>query len=172
MAHELFHVLTWHVFRHTSDEASDLEDKLANAFASRLLMPEESIKARIKRGLDDQNQITFGQLDDIARECDVSLLALIYRLASILRQKKDDTSKDIDAAQRYLGIAKRRPSFEPPKLPERYCDLAIRALRGGRLSAMQFAKYMKHMGMTFRKAQEYLTDDEDFMDEEVSIPIA
>jgi Zn-dependent peptidase ImmA (M78 family) len=169
LAHELFHILTWNFFRHTSDEVSEFENKLANAFASKLLMTEEAIKNRIKRSLDDQDQIGFDQLDDMAREFDVSLIALIYRLAGIFRLKREDTSQYIDAAQRYLGIAERRPSFEPPKLPERYCDLAIRALRQGRLSAMQFAKYM---GLSYRKAQEYLTDDEDFMDEKVSISIA
>ncbi|MBA7715445.1 hypothetical protein ES703_124491 [subsurface metagenome] len=34
---------------------------------------------------------------------------------------------------------------------------------------MQFAKYMS---MSYRKAQEYLTEDEDFKDEKISISVA
>ncbi|MHC4616481.1 MAG: helix-turn-helix domain-containing protein [Planctomycetota bacterium] len=169
LAHELFHILTWHLFRSKSREAADDEEKLANAFASRLLMPEESIKDRIKRSLNDQDQVSLGQLDDIAREYDVSLMALIYRLAGIFRLRKEETRQYIDAAEKYLESVKARLSYEPPTLPERYCDLASRALREGKLSLMQFAKYME---ISYRKAQEYLTEDEDFTDEKVSISLA
>ena len=169
LAHELFHLLTWDVFRATSKVESEYEDKLANAFASRLLMPEESIKDRVKAGLNSEGQISFDQLDDIAREFDVSLIALIYRIAGIYKFKKEQTEKHIDSAEKYLTLLKPRPSYQPAKLPERYCDLALRALREGKLSLMQFAKYMD---ISYKKAQEYLTEDEDFKDEKISISIA
>ncbi len=167
LAHELFHLLTWEVFRAGSKQENKHEERLANAFASRLLMPEESIKVRVKAILDDKGQINFDQLDDMAREFDVSLTALIYRIAGIYKFKKEDTIKYIGSAEKYLTFTKSRPSYEPAKLPERYCDLAMRALREGKLSLMQFAKYM---GISYKKAQEYLTEDEDFTDEKVSIP--
>ena len=62
-----------------------------------------------------------------------------------------------------------RQSDKPDKLPERYCVLAQRALREGKLSLMQFAKYMD---MNYRQAGEYLAEDEDFKDEKISISIA
>lgn len=169
LAHELFHILTWHVFRTESGETSENEEKLANKFASRLLMPEEPIKDMIISNTDDKGGISFDHLDDIARKLDVSLEALIYRIASIYRFKKEETGKYIDSAQKYLDGSKPRPSYRPDKLPERYCDLAQRALREGKLSLMQFKKYM---GISYREAQEYLTEDEDFTDEKISISIA
>ena len=169
LAHELFHLLTWGVFRSETKEVSEYEEKLADAFASRLLMPEEYINDRVKSSTDDEGQISFDQLDDIARELDVSLVALIYRIASIYRFKKEETAKYIKATEQYLKFLKPRESYKPNKLPERYYDLAQRALREGKLSLMQFAKYM---GISYRKAQEYLVEDEDFKDEKVSISFA
>lgn len=169
LAHELFHLLTWDIFRSKNKTESEHENKLANAFASRLLMPEESIKDRVKESVDDEGRISLDQLDDIAREFDVSLMALIYRIATIFSFRKEETESYHNAAEKYMKFLKSRQSYEPNKLPERYCDLALRALREGKLSLMQFAKYM---GISYRRAEEYLTDDEDFTDEKVSISIA
>jgi Zn-dependent peptidase ImmA (M78 family) len=169
LAHELFHILTWHVFRPHEGVATTREERLANAFASRLLMPEESITFRIKERADANGRISFGQLDDIAREYDVSLQALIYRLASIHHLSKAETADYVSRAQKYLTCLKPRSSGQPDERPERYCSLAIRALNEGKLSLAQFARYM---GLSYKKAQEYLMDEGDLTDEEVSIPVA
>ncbi|MHC4806619.1 MAG: helix-turn-helix domain-containing protein, partial [Planctomycetota bacterium] len=169
LAHELFHLLTWDVFRLKTKIESDHEHKLANAFASRLLMPEESIKDKVKERVDDEGRISLDQLDDIAREFDVSLMALIYRIATVFRFRKEETERYRNAAEKYMKFLRPRESYEPNELPERYCDLALRALREGKLSLMQFAKYM---GISYRKAEEYLTDGEDFTDEKISIFVA
>lgn len=143
---------------------SDFEEKLANAFASALLMPEELLKDKIRRYSDNAGQITFGKLDDIAREFGVSLEALLIRLHYIYGKKdKSETKKYIEIARRYK---KPRVSSTPDKLPERYCTLAERALREGKLSLLQFAKFMD---ISYKKAQEYLTEDEGFMDEKISV---
>jgi len=169
LAHELFHILTWPIFRTQGAELSESEEKLADAFASRFLMPEESIKDRVESSLNDQEQISLDQLDNIAREFDVSLEALLYRVASIYRFRKEDTERYVNAAKQYLKLRKSRTSYKPNKLPERYCDLAQRALREGKLSLMQFAKYMD---ISYKQAREYLTEDEDFKDEKISISVA
>ena len=168
LAHELFHILTWDVFRSKSKEASENEEKLADAFASRLLMPEESIKDKVRASMNEDGQISFNQLDDIARKFDVSLEALIYRIATIYRFKKKETATYIDSAKKHLGTCKPRASYSPNKLPERFCDLAQLALREGKLSLMQFKKYM---GLSYKEAQEYLTEDEGFKDEKISISV-
>lgn len=166
LAHELFHLLTWNIFRKKAEDCtpSDLEEKFANAFASALLMPEELLKDKIRRYSDNTGQITFDKLDDIAREFGVSLEALLIRLNYVYDKKDESETK------RYIEIAKRhkkpRLSSIPDKLPERYCALAERALREGKLSLLQFAKFM---GVSYKKAQEYLTEDEDFTDEKISI---
>ena len=169
LAHELFHILTWSIFRTQSPELSESEEKLADAFASRFLMPEESIKDRVESSLNKQGEISLERLDDIAREFDVSLEAMLYRVASIYRFEKPDTERYVNAAKQYLKLPKPRPSYKPNKLPERYCSLAIRALNEGKLSLMQFAKYMD---MSYKQAREYLAEDEDFKDEKISISVA
>ncbi|MFC1676842.1 hypothetical protein ACFL3G_07265, partial [Planctomycetota bacterium] len=137
---------------------------------SRLLMPEELVKDRIELNTNDKGEISLDQLDDIARWLDVSLVALIYRIANIYWFKPEETKNYIEAANKYLNVTKPRISNEPDQFSERYRDLAQRALREGKISLMQFAKYM---GISYRKAHEYLTDDdEDFTDETISISIA
>jgi len=172
LAHELFHLLTWNMFRAGQSENSipdEYEEKLANAFASKLLMPDDALRQRIDSRKNCQDQIDLDQLDDIAREFDVSLDALVYRIGWLFRTKKEDTAQYLDVAKKLANYHKPRESDKPNKLPERYCDLAQRALREGKLSLMQFAKYM---GISYKKAQEYLTEDEGFTDEKISISIA
>lgn len=167
LAHELFHILSWNIFRSYTYNyvSSDLEEKLADAFASALLMPEELLKDKFRQYSNNKGQITFDRLDDIAREFGVSLEALLWRLHYIYKKEKAETTKYIEIARNYR---KPRQSPMPNKLPERYCALAERALREGSLSLMQFAKFMD---ISYKKAQEYLTEDEDFTDEKVSIPV-
>jgi len=169
LAHELFHILTWNIFRVASKEPSENEEKLANSFASKLLMPEEPLRQRIAALIDEQEQAPLDRLDDLAREFGISLDALVYRIASLYMIKKENNQKFLAAAKQLAELHKPRESDKAETLPDRYCDLAKRALRNGRLSLMQFAKYM---GIGYKKAQEYLTDDKDFTDEKISIPVA
>jgi Zn-dependent peptidase ImmA (M78 family) len=172
LAHEVFHLLTWTLFRTKNAGAhipSTNEESLANKFASILLMPEESLRERLDTHTDSAGNLSLHHLDDISREYDVSLDALICRIASIFRFKKEETEMYRDLGKKYVAGFEPRPSCEPQQLPERYRDLAVRALRVGRLSLMQFAKYMN---LSYKKAQEYLTEDDEFRDEKISIPIA
>lgn len=172
LAHELFHVLTWNIFRVGGESIltdTSKEEKLANAFASSLLMPEEAIRDRIESDLNSESKIPFERLDDIAREFDVSLLALIYRIVNIYSLEQKRTVQLVDLARKYLKVAGPRESRLPDTLPERYCDLAVRALRQGRLSLMQFKNYM---GISYREAEKYMVEEGDFTDEEVAIPVA
>ena len=170
LAHELFHLLTWDVFRKGNTDASEpseLEEKFANAFASRLLLPAESVKDRIETAIKD-NKVSLIALDEIAREFGVSLEALLWRMPYLYNISGEVIVKYVEQAERIIRRPSRK-SDEPDELPERYCSLAIRALREGKLSLMQFAKYM---GISYRKAQEYLTENEEFTDEEISISVA
>jgi Zn-dependent peptidase ImmA (M78 family)/transcriptional regulator with XRE-family HTH domain len=169
LAHELFHILTWHIFRTKGEEPSGSEENFANSFASKLLMPEESLRQRITYLVNKHGEARLEQLDDLAREFGVSLDAMVYRVAYLYRFENKDTEKFLIAAKQLAKLHKPRESDKAETLPERYCDLAQRALRDGKLSLMQFAKYM---GISYKKAQEYLTEDEDFKDEKISIPVA
>lgn len=169
LAHELFHLLTWGIFRTKQKEPNENEEKLADSFASKLLMPEESLKQRIASLANEQGETRLEQLDDLAREFGVSLDAMVYRIAGLYRIRKEDTEKFRAAAKQLAEIHKPRESDKAEMLPERYRYLAQRALRDGRLSLMQFAKYMS---ISYKKAQEELMDDEDFKDEKIAIPVA
>jgi Zn-dependent peptidase ImmA (M78 family)/DNA-binding XRE family transcriptional regulator len=171
VAHELFHLLTWSIFRVDepgNEEPSDSEEKLASAFASRLLLPTDTVKDRIE-ALKINGDVSFDALDEVAREFGVSLDALLWRMLYLYNKPVEDIEKYIEQAKKVKSSRPLRRSDEPDKLPERYCSLAIRALRGGKLSLMQFARYMD---LSYQQAQQYLTEDEDFTDEKVSISVA
>jgi Zn-dependent peptidase ImmA (M78 family)/DNA-binding XRE family transcriptional regulator len=169
LAHELFHLLTWTVFRRESNDEGEHEEKLANAFASKLLMPEDSLRQRIDLHKNKQGKINVDELDDIAREFGVSLDALVWRIGNMYRIGREDTKRYLEAAKKLIDLHKPRESDRPNKLPERYCDLAQRALRECKLSLMQFRKYMD---ISYKEAQEYLAEEEGFTDEEISISVA
>jgi XRE family transcriptional regulator, fatty acid utilization regulator len=172
LAHELFHLCTMNIFkslRSIDDPPTEYEEKLANAFASVLLMPEGALKERIELSQNDKGRMSLDQVDDVAREFDVSIDALTYRIANIYKIPKEQNEMFLIAAKQLAEAHKPRASDKPDKLPERYCSLAIRALNEGKLSLMQFAKYMD---LSYKKAQEYLIEDKDFTDEKISIPVA
>jgi Zn-dependent peptidase ImmA (M78 family) len=172
LAHELFHLLTWNVFRAPdleTCEPNEDEEKLANAFASRLLLPTDAVRDRIEQLADKEGKISLEKLDEVAREFGVSLDALLWRMKYLYHQSAEDIQKHIEQAKKIKIRRPARQSDEPDMFPERYCSLAARALNEGKLSLTQFAKYM---GLSYKKAQEYLMDEGDLTDEEVSIPVA
>jgi Zn-dependent peptidase ImmA (M78 family)/transcriptional regulator with XRE-family HTH domain len=172
LAHELFHLCTMNIFkslRSTEDLPAEDEEKFANAFASVLLMPEEALRARIGLFQNDKGGMSLDQVDDIAREFGVSIDALTYRIANIYRIPRDKNEMFLRAAKQLAEAHKPRDSEKPDKFPERYCSLAIRAFREGKISQIMFARYMD---LSYKQAQEYLVEDEDFTDEKISIPVA
>ncbi len=169
LAHELFHLLTWNSFRaNGSNILTEREGPFADIFASILLLPEAPLLERL-RGMVQNNKISFApaMLDDLAREFGVSFEALLWRIKNIYGLDETKTREYIEKVK--MLQLKPRPSDTPDELPERYCALAQRALKQGKLSFLQFAKYMR---ISYKKAQEYLTEDEDFTDEKISIPVA
>jgi len=172
LAHELFHILTWKIFRDANLHSccpSEYEERLANVFASKLLLPTDIVKDKIESAKDEKGQVGFEALNEIAREFGVSLEALLWRILYLYNKSPEDIEKLIEQSKSIEINRPPRRSGEPDKLPERYCSLAIKALKDGKLSLMQFAKYM---GMSYKKAQEYLMEDEDFKDEKISIFVA
>jgi Zn-dependent peptidase ImmA (M78 family) len=168
LAHELFHILTWHIFR-GNIEHDDRKEQLANAFASRLLLPTDVVKNRIESAVNENHEISFEALEEIAREFGVSLDALIWRLLYLYNKPAEQIEQFIARAKSIADNLPPRKSDEPEELPERYWRLATKALREGKLSLMRFAKYV---GISYKDAQEFMTEDEDFKDGKISIPAA
>jgi Zn-dependent peptidase ImmA (M78 family)/DNA-binding XRE family transcriptional regulator len=172
LAHEMFHLFTWSIFRDPvcqGGPASEQEEKLANVFASRLLLPTDAVKNRIEDFANDKGQISLEALDEIAREFGVSLDALLWRLLYLYNKPVEEIQGYLKGAEKVRLVRPLRQSDQPDKLPERYCGLAVRALREGRLSLIQFANYM---GLSYKKAEEYLVDEGDLTNEEVSVSVA
>ena len=151
LAHELFHLLTWSVFRTgggetTSLAAGDEEEKFANVFASNLLLPAEAVRSAFAAKLCD-GKMGYSEIHDIARQFDVSAEAVLWRLFN-LRLLADEVRADkVRAIAQQLADMHRtheeREDTPPPKWPERYRALAVKALNSGSMSIGRFAEYLE-----------------------------
>jgi Zn-dependent peptidase ImmA (M78 family)/transcriptional regulator with XRE-family HTH domain len=139
IAHELFHLLTpvgWE---------SPMCEKLADVFASALLLPAEplidAIAARIQNG-----KISFERLVEIACEFEVSIDALLWRLVNLGRLGKPDVERALspDSQLRRLDRISRPTSSQPTVgLPDRYIRLCYLAYRNGRIGRSKLAELLE-----------------------------
>ncbi len=172
LAHELFHLLTWDVYRagkkteQTSCYASGEEEKLANCFATNLLMPMEEIRDSVLTRVKG-NEISFEDLFDVARQFDVSIQTLIWQLKNVkLIAGNDAQIKDlINRAEGRRPVLDERMDTKPSSLPERYKALAVKALRHGCFSVGRFAEYFD---ISRQEAMKYV-EQEITEDEKVSL---
>ncbi|MBV7298253.1 ImmA/IrrE family metallo-endopeptidase [Enterovibrio paralichthyis] len=103
-AHEAFHCLTWdaippkHVEKaYSNQKKKPYTEKLADAFASALLMPSESIEKYITL---KESDITEDVINNLANKYGVSSIALMWRLVSldkISRSHADRLDKELMA---------------------------------------------------------------------------
>ena len=167
LAHELFHLLTWSLFHPVAGGpmvAGDWEEKLATTFASNLLMPSEPFESAINSRARD-GKITFESLFDIARQFDVSVESVLWRM-HILQHRgqssSDLTKGEIDQAKRLSPLLEERESPKPHLWPARYRALAIKSLRRGEIAIGRFAEYLnisRHEAMRF--VEQEATEDEE-----------
>lgn len=163
LAHELFHLLTWRVFRHdanvTSSVASSDEEKLANVFASHLLMPEEALRIATERRLLNNN-LGCAEVFAIAREFDVSVDALMWRLHTLYHRSPDNRAKTkvfIETLHQSAHIYETRQSDIPVRpRPDRFHALAVKALMNGEISTSRCAEYL---GISRSKAMQLLNEE-------------
>ncbi len=165
-AHELYHLLVSHCVasvKPTDDSESITEEKLAGNFASRLLLPAEALQRAVDRRLSGDGELPCNELPEIAQEFGVSVEALawgIYRAYNFGKERKGEIERAIDEAkttEAFLSHASEAPP-KPPKYPERYRALAIRALLNGEISVGKFAEYME---VSRREAMSHLRSEED-----------
>jgi Zn-dependent peptidase ImmA (M78 family)/DNA-binding XRE family transcriptional regulator len=147
-AHELFHLITWESIPATplqqNEDLWEKIEKVANSFASCLLLPADPVTAEIeKRAVD--NRIEYSDLVEIARNFDVSTQALIYRLQN-LRLVTKDTAESILNDEDFSRLDRSTMSgrwWEPSELPERFVRLAFVAYQKGRLSRARLAQLLE-----------------------------
>ncbi|MBZ5513901.1 MAG: XRE family transcriptional regulator [Acidobacteriia bacterium] len=140
LAHEFFHLLTMNQLD-TCDR--DLVEKLANVFASALLLPSEHLLAAFEAGLEN-GKISYESLVEMAREFGVSIDALLWRLVNLGRLQHDIV-KDALASNRLRAIDRASvPSWDPaPRLPERFVRLCFLAYRQGKIGLAKLAEFLE-----------------------------
>jgi len=97
LAHELFHVLTWDrmVPAHIDSESQERVEQLANNFASALLMPEDSVRARWSE-TSDRVEIAE-RVRSLAGHFGVSGAAMKWRLHALGLLEKTELPDDVEA---------------------------------------------------------------------------
>jgi Zn-dependent peptidase ImmA (M78 family) len=161
LAHELFHIVTWHIFTH--EEIGDgsqktTPEKYADSFAASLLLPKEPLLAAMREIAVNQ-QLKLVDIIELAKEFGVSSEAVLWRLLNLRIIKKSQVDKIlIDADFRYLDRNLRRGLYteqKPEKFPQRFISLACRCLMEGRISRGVFAEYVE---IDRSEIDDYLSD--------------
>jgi len=150
LAHEFFHLITWEdfvpeeIYQDKARGKSRIE-KIADVFAASLLLPEDEVRDEFEKRTEE-NSISYLNLVDIARDFDVSIEALLWRLVNLGLLKKENIQeelekgaiKDIDKKHRHTDWAE----TEKPHLSNRYISLAIKAFHLGKMSKGKLAEYV------------------------------
>jgi Zn-dependent peptidase ImmA (M78 family)/transcriptional regulator with XRE-family HTH domain len=142
LAHELFHVMTWDALPPEKLESNevgvrgtakkDRTEKLADKFASALLLPEDLLAPKFE-GVDKSD---VSQLLELSKYFGVSAPALAYRLLSLrlidqptcdkLKSRRSSATEDV----------------APKQFSKRFVTLLAEALLSGRLSPRKAAKVL------------------------------
>lgn len=170
LAHELFHLLTWGVFRQagSSDgiEASEAEEKLATCFARNLLMPHEVLRVSVDPRLVASKKLGFDALFEVARQFDVSVEALLWQMAFVYRIPSETIKEHVERLRGQMGFWDDRERDDPPERPLQFRALARQALRKGLISAGRYAEFL---GISRREAMQIVEQD---ADEDAEVEIA
>jgi Zn-dependent peptidase ImmA (M78 family)/transcriptional regulator with XRE-family HTH domain len=145
--HEVFHLLTWQSIpmQLVKEDVAlkDKVEKLANAFASNLLLPADDIKLAFKRRVKE-GKIGYTDIIAVAREFDVSTAALLYRLRG-LRLLTGETVESLLEDPAFCALDRatmRHLWWTPPEIPERFVRLAFIAYQKNKLSRARLAQFL------------------------------
>jgi len=172
-AHEIFHLITWKSIPPSlfaaKKELWDKIEKLANAFASCLLLPADALRIAFEDRVVD-GKIKYVDLVDIARNFDISTPALLYRLRSLGKISQDVADK-LNQDDAFKGLDRASMSaawWHPPKFPEPFVRLAFIAYQKGNLSKMKLAHLLDTSLFDLDKElQKYGLDDSDSYNGEI-----
>ena len=145
--HELFHLITWEsipaIYKIERPERWKKIEKIANVFASNLLLPEMQVNYAFKKCIH-ADKIKYIDLIQIAREFGVSSEALIYRLCNLGRITKVHVKEVLnDEKFRELDRNSMRGQWwTRPELPERFVRLAFKAYQEAKISRTFMAEYL------------------------------
>ena len=157
IAHELYHIFTWYYYDFKSKNYNlsdnDFEEKVANAFAAELLMPEDTVKNEIDT-LHSRNEIDSFFVLQTSIKFQVSLEAFAARLEFLGYIKKGGKNNLIDKNikkefwnQYNLENSQEEELQDEDEFPFSYLMLAYSAYKKTKLTKMKFAKYLnKNIG--------------------------
>jgi len=150
LAHEFFHLITWNdfspeeIYQNDSLRKNRIE-QLADVFSSSLLLPENEVRNEFEKRTVEKS-ISYLNLVHIARDFEVSIEALLWRLVNLGLLKREniqeelekETIKDVDKKNRHSDWAE----TVKPHLSNRYISLAIKAFHLGKISKGKLAEYV------------------------------
>jgi Zn-dependent peptidase ImmA (M78 family)/DNA-binding XRE family transcriptional regulator len=146
-AHELFHLITWksippRLLNNQPDLWNRVE-KVANVFASSLLLPSESVNLELNKYVKT-DRVTYNDIIIIARDFGVSSEALLYRLLNMKRLKQATLDKILkDPIFRKIDHSTMAPQWwQPLNIPERFVRLAFVAYQMGKLSRVKLSEML------------------------------
>ena len=151
LAHELFHLVTWDSVTDSWPDGNqrttwpDRVEKLANVFASALLLPSDDLRIEFQSRFEGR-EASHLEVVNMARAYGVSTEALLWRLRSLdLIREKAIRSKLEDPSFRRMDRASMPKHWTepPPDLPDRFVRLVALAYRAGNLSRSAAARYLE-----------------------------
>lgn len=161
IAHELFHLLTWKVFRNSRSESmaipSEFEEKLATCFARHLLMPEEVFRDAVDSQRNSSGVLSVDGLLEVAREFDVSAEAVVRQIGFVYHLSEEQIGSVLAQVQQHQWKWDRNGET-PPQRPQRFVALARQALRKGLVS---IGKYAEFLGVSRREAMQVAEEEAD-----------
>jgi len=136
LAHELFHLLTFDHWK------SPRQEKLADSFASALLLPAEPLLSILRSRMTD-GKLSFETLGEIAREFEVSMDALLWRTVNLGVIKKEAVEEAFKNPNLKALDKLNRVWTKPDALPERYVRLCYTAYRTGKIGRAKLAEFLE-----------------------------
>ena len=151
LAHELFHLVTWDAVMDSWPRGNrrttwpDRVEKLANVFASALLLPGDDLRGEFQSRFEGREP-SDPELVNLARAYGVSTSALLSRLRTLgLMEEEAVRARLGNGSFRSMDRASmpRRWTVSPPDLPDRFVRLVALAYRTGDISRSVAARYLE-----------------------------
>ena len=119
-------------------------EKLANAFASALLLPAEPIREELRKAVAGGG-LTYASLVAIAGDFRVSTQALLWRLVNMGVYRRDLVQALLGDPQLNAldAASKQGRGGDPPPLPRRFVHLCYLAWQQAHLSRSRLAEYLE-----------------------------
>ncbi len=174
IAHEFFHIITWDLFKHeqvhyVQGAEKPFIEKFADFFAACLLLPSEEVLSEFDLKLKS-NSVDFLDLVGMAKEFQVSTEALLWRLVSLRRLKKEIVKELLEKEGIKKSLEERfKEETHIPHLSDRYVNLAFKAYKNQLISRGKLAEYLDiNRAEVSAKLQKYGYNEEEIYDEKLS----